>query len=90
VHREDLAVELFREDLAARAGQLEPDQQRLDPADQEEEERGVAVQDPDALVVHRGEPGPESGGRGGPAEQAAAADGNVDGGHLRHHSRLVR
>ena len=35
--------------------------QRLDAADQEEDERGDAVEDADPLVVDRGEPAPEAG-----------------------------
>ena len=34
---------------------------RLDAADQEEDEGGRAVEDPDALVVDRGEPAPQTG-----------------------------
>ena len=41
--------------------ELDPEQQRLDAADQEEEEGGGAVEDPDALVVDRRDPAPETG-----------------------------
>ena len=34
-------------------------QQRLEAADQEEDERRGAVQDADALVIDRGDPAPE-------------------------------
>ena len=43
------------------AAQLDAKQQRLDAAHQEEEERGGAVEDPDPLVVDRGDPAPEPG-----------------------------
>ena len=39
------------EELGARLGQLQADQQRLEPADQEEEHGGDAVHDADLLVI---------------------------------------
>ena len=62
VHGEELVVALGAEKLAFGPGQLEPDQQGLDPRDQEERERGHAVEDADPLVVDRGEPGDEPAG----------------------------
>ena len=56
VHREHLVVRVGRQQLAVRLGQLQTDQQRLDAAHQEEDERGDAVHDPDLLVVHREDP----------------------------------
>ena len=38
-------------------GELGPDQQRLEAADEEEEERGDAVHDADLLVIDGGDPG---------------------------------
>ena len=49
-----------RKVFSARA-QLDAKQQRLDPAHQEEEERGGTVEDPDALMVDGGDPAPEPG-----------------------------
>jgi hypothetical protein len=56
VHREDLVIDLRVEDPSVRPGQLESDQQGLDPADDEEGERGDPVQDADALVIDGGQP----------------------------------
>ena len=50
-----------RQERVVRRPELDPEQERLDAAHQEEEERGRAVEDPDALVVDRGEPAPQTG-----------------------------
>jgi type II secretory pathway component PulJ len=56
VHREDLVVLRRGEELVLRLGQLDADQQGHDAADQEEEERGVQVEDAELLVVDRRQP----------------------------------
>ena len=56
VHGEELVVPLGAEELAVGPGQLEPDQQGLDSRDQEEHERGRAVEETDPLVIDGGEP----------------------------------
>ena len=56
VHREGLVVEVGRDELAVRLGQLDPDEQRLDAADEEEHQRGRAVHDADLLVVDAEQP----------------------------------
>jgi hypothetical protein len=61
VHGEHLVVELGRDERVVRHDQLSPDQQRLDPPDQEEEEGGPEVEDADPLVVDRGDPAPQPG-----------------------------
>ena len=60
-------------------GQLEPDDQRLEPAEQEEDERGDAVEDADPLVVDGGEPGEQPVARraAAPPRPEAAVDGVV-------------
>ena len=56
VHREDLVVEVGRQQLLLGRGQLRPDDQRLDAADDQEEQRRGAVHDPDLLVVDGAHP----------------------------------
>ena len=56
VHREELVVTRRAEDRAVRLRELQPDEQRLDAADAEEEERERGVHDRDLLVVDRGDP----------------------------------
>jgi hypothetical protein len=56
VEREELVVALRRQQVVVRRAELEAHQQRLDAADQEEGERRDDVEDPDLLVVGRGEP----------------------------------
>ena len=68
VHREDLVVLLGRQDVTVRMGELEADQQRLAPTDEEERERRDAVEDADALVVDGGDPAPEALGFAGSTE----------------------
>ena len=60
VHREDAVVLVRVEDVAVRRRQLQPHEQRLDAADEEEQERRHAVQDPDALVVDGRQPAPDA------------------------------
>src|SRR5690606_5484624 len=68
VHREELIVQLRPDQVGVGDGELEADEQCLESADQQEEERGGTVQDADALVVYRRDPAPDSAavGRGGP------------------------
>ncbi len=56
VHRDQLVVRLRVQQRVVRLGELEPDQQRLGPSEQEEHEGEDQVHDPDALVVGRGDP----------------------------------
>ena len=56
VHREDLVVDLRRQQRVVRLGELRAHQQRLDAAEHHERERGDQVEDPDALVVGRRDP----------------------------------
>jgi len=56
VHREQLIVRLGADADAFRLRQLRADDQRLEPADQEEEERRPEVQEADALVVGSSQP----------------------------------
>ena len=56
VHGEELVVLLGREQRVLRRAELEPHQQRLDAAEQEEDGDGPEVQDPDLLVVGRRDP----------------------------------
>ena len=101
VHREDLVVEVGAEQLAVRRGELEADQQGLDAADQEEEQRRGAVHDADLLVVDGGDPAPPAGLGAGPGEDAERAVGTrplaggraqrasgVGDGHRRSHHRV--
>jgi hypothetical protein len=61
VHREQLVVRVRRQECVLRAAELNSQQQRLDPAHQEEEESGGAVENPDPLVIDRGNPAPKAG-----------------------------
>ena len=65
VHGEELVVALGAQELAVGARELEPDQEGLDPGDQEEREGGRAVEETDPLVVDGGEPGGEAAALGG-------------------------
>jgi hypothetical protein len=56
VHREERVVELRADDVLLGQRELQPDEQRLDSADQQEDERRDAVEDADALVVDGREP----------------------------------
>ena len=56
VHREDLVVLLGCQERVLRLGELDPDQQRHDAADNEEEERREQVHDRDLLVVDSRQP----------------------------------
>ena len=56
VHREQGVVGTGGEELAVGLGQLDPEQQGLDATDDEEGEGGVAVHDPDLLVIDRRHP----------------------------------
>ena len=61
VHREELVVGLWVQQMLVRAGQLGPQQHGFDPAGGEEEERGVDVVLADLLVIDRVQPGAEAG-----------------------------
>jgi hypothetical protein len=87
VHREDLVVLVGGEQRVAGLRELRADQQRLDAADEEEDERRDAVHHADLLVVDRGEPAPEAGRRRRPAQQAAGR-GALDR-HARHVASLL-
>src|SRR5438128_2154600 len=50
-------VDLGADDVRVRCRELEPDQERLEAAQQEERERGHAVEDADPLVVDGRDPG---------------------------------
>ena len=63
MHREQLVERIRRDERAVRLRELTADDQRLEAADQEEGERGDAVQDADPLVIDGGEPAPEAGPR---------------------------
>ena len=56
MHGEELVEPLGTDELAVGPGQLKPDHERLEPGDEEEEERAPAVQDADPLVVDGREP----------------------------------
>ena len=56
MHRVDLVVEVGTDDRAVRGRQLQADQQGLEAADDEEEQRGRSVEDADLLVVDGGDP----------------------------------
>ncbi len=51
VHGQQLVVVLAGQDRVVRLGQLDAHEQRLDPAEHEEHERGDQVEDPDLLVI---------------------------------------
>jgi hypothetical protein len=71
VHGEHLVVELGREQRATRRPQLGPDEQRLGPADDEEEHGGGAVHDADLLVIDGEQPtAPRGLGRDRPRQHA--------------------
>src|SRR6185295_15339110 len=61
VHGEQLVVGLRRNQSVLGLGQLEPDDQRLEAAEQKEEEGGRAVQDADPLVIYGRNPAPQAG-----------------------------
>src|SRR5690606_16098512 len=71
MHREELVVQLRPDQIVVVDVTLDAYEQRFEAADQEEEERGGAVQDADALVVYRRDPAPHSAavGRGGPGRR---------------------
>jgi hypothetical protein len=70
VHGEDLVVDLGRQQLLARTGQLRADEERFDAADQEEGEGGDAVHDADLLVIDRRDPAAPAGARRRASEDA--------------------
>src|SRR5206468_11421832 len=57
VHREERVIHLRADDVLPRTGELQPDHERLEAAEQEEDERGDAVEDADPLVIDGGQPG---------------------------------
>ena len=56
VHGEERVERLGAHHRAVRSRQLQADDQRLDPAEQEERERGDPVEDADPLVIDGGDP----------------------------------
>ena len=90
VHREQLVVDLGRDQRVVRRAQLQADHQRLDAAEAEEHERRDHVHDPDPLVI---------GGRD-PARPALLlaldavgdylGDGGCVGGHIDPWAESVR
>jgi hypothetical protein len=74
---------LYRSALGAGDGELRADQERLEPAHQQEEEGRGAVHDADLLVVHGGEPRlPAVGGRRAREHAERLRDGRGAGGEL--------
>ena len=63
MHREQLVVHVGRNELSIRRRQLGTEHGGLEAAEHEEEQAGDQIKRPDALVVHRGEPGPDAGSR---------------------------
>ncbi len=61
MQREKLVVLLGREQRLVRAGELQAHDQRLDPADHEEDESGDEIADADRLVVDAREPADQAG-----------------------------
>ena len=61
VHRHQAVVDLGRHQGALRLGQLEAHDQGLHAAHEQEDDRGGDVEDPDLLVVRRGQPGEPAG-----------------------------
>ena len=64
VHGEELIENLGAQHGVLRHRQLETDQHRLQATDEEEEEAGEEVEDPDPLVVHGRDPAPQTAGVG--------------------------
>ena len=56
VHGEKLVILLRRQQMQVRPGQLQPEDQRLDPARDQKDEGGDDIADADLLVIHRGQP----------------------------------
>ena len=73
MQREELVVDLGRDEVVVRDAELQAHHQRLDPAEDEEHPRRDHVEDPDPLVV----------GRRQPAEQAARRALDAVGDDLR-------
>ncbi len=61
VHGEQLVVELRRHEGIVGLRELNADEQRLDPAEEEEGQRADPVENRDPLVVDRRDPAPEAG-----------------------------
>ncbi len=60
MHRERLVVLVGVQHARIRRRQLQPQEQRLDAAQQEEHERRHAVHRPDPLVIDGGDPAPDT------------------------------
>jgi hypothetical protein len=60
VHREQLVVRRRVQEGVLGRAELDPHEQRLEPADQEEEEGADAVQDTDPLVIDGRHPAPHA------------------------------
>ena len=65
MHRDEAVVGLGRDQRVVRLRQLEAHDQRLDAAEDEEQEGGEEVEDPDLLVIGGGEPREPALGRSG-------------------------
>ena len=61
VHREKLIVGFGRQQFQARLSQLNPHRERFNAADDQKEERGAQIADPDLLVIDGCEPTVEAG-----------------------------
>ena len=59
--REQAVVVGRGEDIAFGRGKMDAEKEGLGPADHKEDERCVAVEDPDLLVIDGRQPGPEPG-----------------------------
>src|SRR4029077_11368146 len=59
VHREQLVEPLRRHHIPVRERELQADDRRLQPTDEEPEQRRAEVQRGDALVIDGGQPAPE-------------------------------
>ncbi len=60
MHGEQLVERLGTHHVAVGLGELRPDHQGFEPADQEEREGGPEVEQPNPFVIDRGEPAREA------------------------------
>ena len=82
VHREQLVVDLRRDQRVVRRAQLQADHQRLDAAEAEEHERRDHVHDPDPLVVGGRDPARPAARLALDAVGDDLGDGGCVGGHF--------
>jgi hypothetical protein len=85
VHREQLIVRFGAEHIVAGHGELKSDEHRLQTTDQEEEQTGHEIQDPDPLVIHGGDPAPKAA-----SVEAASLASLLYGRVRRRHRRLLQ